>query len=274
MTKLSKKNFPKPVSPLHYTKKYYLNWSDYPVFVKSKGKKIFVLYQTVLRMAKIKPGMKVLDLGCGKGELVVFAARLGAEVWGVDYSKAAIQLAKKSICFLPNKMRARVKLSHQDFKKLKLPVDYYDRIIAVALIEHIRPWEVDILFDKAKKALKKNGKLIIHTAPNRYVPDYGVPLYRFWHLIARGKPAVEVARHPYDLIMHINEQTPSSLKKSLKNHGYSNRIWLEKGGIYTMLESFGAKKSVLKKMIVKILALWPFKLIFFDNIYAVAEKKK
>jgi 2-polyprenyl-3-methyl-5-hydroxy-6-metoxy-1,4-benzoquinol methylase len=273
MAKSSKKNFPKPVSSLFYTKKYYLNWGDYPIFIKSKGQKIFSIHQTILNMAQIKPGMKVLDLGCGKGELLVYVARLGAEVWGVDYSKAAIQLAKKSVLFLPNKLRKKVKISHQDLKKLNLPANYYDRILIVALIEHVRPWEVDLLLKKIKPSLKKNGKVIIHTAPNRYVPDYGIPLYRFWHLLARGKPAAEAARHPYDLIMHINEQTQSSLKKSLESHGYLSRVWLEKGGFYEMLESFGAKKSVLKRIVVKILALWPLKHLFFNHIYSIAWKE-
>jgi SAM-dependent methyltransferase len=47
----------------------------------------------------IKPGLKVLDLGCGDGTTALPAARLGAEVWGVDTARnliaAASQRARK-----------------------------------------------------------------------------------------------------------------------------------------------------------------------------------
>ena len=40
--------------------------------------------EDVVRHARITPGMKVLDLGCGDGNTAIPAAKLGAQVLGVD----------------------------------------------------------------------------------------------------------------------------------------------------------------------------------------------
>ncbi|HEY2339350.1 MAG TPA: methyltransferase domain-containing protein, partial [Steroidobacteraceae bacterium] len=43
----------------------------------------------------IKPGLKVLDLGCGDGTTAVPAARLGADVLGVDIARNLVEAGKR-----------------------------------------------------------------------------------------------------------------------------------------------------------------------------------
>ena len=53
----------------------------------------------------IKPGYKVLDMGCGTGELTRFLAELvgeDGEVVGVDPDKKRIKVAKENLADLPN----------------------------------------------------------------------------------------------------------------------------------------------------------------------------
>lgn len=265
-------NKSKPVAPGLYTKKYFLNWGEYPYFIKTKGDKLFVIHERITRLLKIKAGMRVLDLGCGRGELLVCAARQGAEVHGVDYSKAAIKLSQETIKILPGGLRSKVRLTRADIKKMSFPADRYDRILMIDLIEHLRPWEVDILLSSAKKALKRNGQLIIHTWPNKLVLDYGYPIYNAWQFIRR-KPLLLTKREPSEVLMHVNEQTPLTLKRSLKKHGFTLEIILEKDGFYENLNYFAKKKRGFRKFIVKMLARWPLNHLFLNEIYAVAQKK-
>lgn len=277
MMKSSKKNFLAPVDSKHYTKDYFSNWGNYPNFLKSKGTSLEYspIYKKIVEVTQIKPKMKVLDLGCGRGELLVGLARFGAQVEGIDYSKIAIELAKKSILTQPKKIRDKIDLKQKDIKNLDLPKNYYDRILAIDLIEHLRPWEVNLLLSKIRPALKDSGQLVIHTFPNRWVANYGFYLYKIWHHLARRKPPVENNRgSKYDSVVHVNEQTPHSLKKYLRKHRFLFRIWLEEGNFYLMLKSFNAKKSRLKKIIIEALGLWPLKLLFFNEIYAIAWKNK
>lgn len=281
MIKLLKKNFSKrtrdklpAVDSKYYTEKYFLYWGNYQDFLKSEGTTLehFPIYKRIVQLAHIKPKMKVLDLGCGRGELVIYTARMGADVEGIDYAGAAIKMAKKSAATQSKEVQSRIKIRKIDVKKLNPPENYYDRIFLVDLIEHLRPWEVDFLLPKIKRALKKSGSIVIHTYPNR-LAFYGFCLYRIYYYIAYGKPNKDKFRDDcYDPIVHINEQTTFSLKKILKKHGFEYRVWLERGWFFTILE-LGSKKSWMKKITVKIIKNWPFRPFFFSNILAVAWRK-
>ena len=39
--------------------------------------------------------MKILDLGCGRGELLVHLAQQGALIWGMDYAEEALNLTQE-----------------------------------------------------------------------------------------------------------------------------------------------------------------------------------
>ncbi len=88
----------KGLNPKLYNQDYYTSdCSGFKEFSKSSGKKLYPRYLEVTKHLKIKKGMKILDIGCGRGELSFWAASHGATVIGVDYSKAAIKLAKNAL---------------------------------------------------------------------------------------------------------------------------------------------------------------------------------
>src|SRR5918995_583992 len=47
------------------------------------------------------PGMRVLDAGCGRGEVALACARAGAEVAGVDYSPDAVEITRETLAEFP-----------------------------------------------------------------------------------------------------------------------------------------------------------------------------
>ena len=51
--------------------------------------------EALIASMEIKPGMKVLDLGCGDGTTAIPAARLGAEVTGVDIASNLVEAGKR-----------------------------------------------------------------------------------------------------------------------------------------------------------------------------------
>lgn len=100
-------------------------------------------------------GKIVLDAGCGTGELPFLIAQKGAvNVIGVDYSKEAIEVAKKTYA-LPN-----LEFRCEDIKKIK---GTFDVITSLGTLEHVdEPLRV---LTHLKKMLKPGGSLII-TCPN------------------------------------------------------------------------------------------------------------
>ncbi len=53
------------------------------------------IFQQFLYYLKVKSGEMLLDIGCGKGELLNEANKLGLQTYGVDISEKAINIAKK-----------------------------------------------------------------------------------------------------------------------------------------------------------------------------------
>ena len=96
---------------------------------------------------------RVLDVGCGKGDFLVEAATRGYEVWGIDVSPHAAQIANHRLG------REAVKCS--TLTKADLPSTYFDICVCVDTIEHVRdPLEY---LSRLRRILKPDGVLLLVT---------------------------------------------------------------------------------------------------------------
>ena len=113
----------------------------------------------VLKIVKEKTMIeKVLDIGCGPGNLVCEIAMEGVEAVGVDFSKEMIDIAKKSAKKLNTDVAHFKCCSIFDFKTGR---EEYDLVSANGFIEYISYKELDALFDKAFVTLKPGGFLVL-----------------------------------------------------------------------------------------------------------------
>ena len=115
----------KRVDPKVYTKDYYLNdCSGYKEFKQSFGKTLELRFLEMIKYFDIKANTRVLDIGCGRGEMVFYAAGKGAEAVGIDYSKDAIALAKVAQKKQQKTIQNRTKFIFMDAKNLnsKIPI--------------------------------------------------------------------------------------------------------------------------------------------------------
>lgn len=114
-------------------------------------------YEAALKFINIKNTDKVLDVGCGRGDILNYIQNKTKHAYGLDISKGNIAVAKRLL-------NRNVKLFTQDItKKTKFPNNYFDIIILTDVIEHIP--DRYSLFKELKRILKKKGRLIIET-PN------------------------------------------------------------------------------------------------------------
>ncbi|MGO2438247.1 MAG: cyclopropane fatty acyl phospholipid synthase, partial [Serratia proteamaculans] len=104
---------------------------------------------------QLKPGMSLLDIGCGWGGLAQYAAEnYGVSVYGVTISAEQQKLAQERCAGL------EVEILLQDYRDLNLQ---FDRIVSVGMFEHVGPKNYDTYFRVAARNLKPDGLFLLHT---------------------------------------------------------------------------------------------------------------
>lgn len=217
-----------------YDKKYYTECCEGHEDWNSFGpKKLSPRLEAAYRLAKITQKTRVLDFGSGRGEMAYQAAVDGATVTGLDYSKAAIDLTKKI------KSPKGGKLSFELLKGHRIPLEDHsiDVIFFVDVIEHLYPEEVRAVLSEFKRVLSRNGKVVMHTAPNKDFYDYGYRYFtRFanilanlfiWPVVFQEKLITnENPRNDEEKLVHINECSPKMVKDFFEEAGFSTKVWL------------------------------------------------
>lgn len=110
------------------------------------------------KMAGLKPGMKVLDMGCGFGCLAKYAAeKYGVEVVGITVSKEQAKLGRELCTGLPVEIRL------QDYRDLN---EKFDAVIAIGIMEHVGYKNYRHLMEVADRCLDDNGIFALHVLGN------------------------------------------------------------------------------------------------------------
>lgn len=108
------------------------------------------------RKLDLKPGMSLLDIGCGWGSLAQYAAeKHRVRVVGITVSKSQFAYAKRH---LPAK---NVEIRLQDYRDL--PPEKFDRIVSIGMFEHVGYKNYDRFMEVAADRLKDDGLFLLHT---------------------------------------------------------------------------------------------------------------
>lgn len=203
-----------------YTESYYMtDCGGYYDFKKSQGMDITARLKNIYSLVDPTRRERILDIGCGRGELTFALARAGAEVEGVDYSKDAIAIAQKTF---EGKCEG-LRYTYADILEMD-NLASFDKIVMADVVEHIEPEFLEKIFEKIAVSLNRTGCLIIHTAPNKNYYEITYPQIR--EQAARlGCWKPREPRSYYEQLMHINEQTPEKLEDTLKKYFRYVHIW-------------------------------------------------
>ena len=254
-----------------YDKEYFLTACEgHDGFARGfKGEFASPRLAAALRVTNANPGERILDIGCGRGEATLCCARNGATVYGLDYSLDAMSIARRSLAAQATEWSRNIRFLRGDAKELPFEAGWFDKLLMFDLVEHLYPWELKRALDEAWRVLADGGQLIVHTAPNRWYYRFGYPLYRaFERLRGRRLPRNPRNRFPCHHL-HVNEQDILRLRRALDAAGFRSQVWLENIQPPLSDEASWALQTLLRVL----LDVYPFRWIFRNDIFAVADKQ-
>src|SRR3954447_2895999 len=114
----------------------------------------------VCRKLYLKPGERLLDLGCGWGGLAMYAARnYGVNVTGITLSKKQFEYASGAVAKLG--LQNQVSIQHMDFRDYR-NAEPFDKISCVGAVEHVPAADLPAFFAHASSLLKPGGLFFNH----------------------------------------------------------------------------------------------------------------
>jgi ubiquinone/menaquinone biosynthesis C-methylase UbiE len=255
-----------------YTEEYFLTACEgYQEWLASEGGHLSRRLSAALAQARVEPGMRVLDVGCGRGEIIRHCARLGADAVGIDYAPVAVRMTRDLIRSDGSDVPGYLGVARADAKRLPFARQSFDRVLMFDVVEHLYPWELHEAFLEVCRVLKPEGRLIVHTAPNRWYDLYAYPVVRVVRtLMGQGRDyprnprqfGVAVNEH-----VHVNEQDLFSMKSALAKAGFSATVWLDSP---PQNRQEGRTLAALRRVAFGWL---PFRWFFEREVFAVAAKK-
>ena len=204
----------------------------------------------------LKKNKKILDVGCGSGDLVISFLQKKYDSYGLDFAKGMI-----------SKARTHAKKLNMDPDRFTLSSffefhskDTFDMITANGVIEYVSTDELDKFIKKSKSILKKNGIFVLESRNrlfnaisfNNYTLDE-IKIKEINHLLEE----CIVFNKTKSINNLINSEFKSKIKKNLKKHDLTitkyAKIKVDTRNQYTPFELF----SILRKNGFKILDVSP-----------------
>lgn len=192
-------------------KKYFLPYHWFITRDSFEGREYFGYLDLILEyLGKDLTGQKILDAGCGDGRMSFEISKKSGEIFGIDYSKKAINFAKI--------LAPKVKFLVSDIKKTPFATAFFDKIILVEVLEHIPPKEIPSVLKELKRILKKNGEIILT------VPTKLRPLIPKHHQHFSENQIKEILKDFFKIKKIIGQDKKSFLFKNLYRL-FENRFW-------------------------------------------------
>ncbi len=156
------------------------------------------------RLFQVKPGMRILDVGCGSGNFSLKMAQKGAIVTGIDVSNKMLAMAVEKA----NQEKVDIKFVQMNSLALQFPNEHFDAVISMATIEFIP--EPQKMIEEMFRVCKRGGPVLVGTI-NRE-SDWGrlyqnpefqknVPIFKHAYL----KSPEDISKYRKDALIKVRE---------------------------------------------------------------------
>lgn len=137
----------------------------------------------LVEQARIEPGQRVLDLGCGTATLTILAKRMqpGASVAGLDADQKALDIARRK----SEREDAPVTLHRAMADQLPYPDNSFDRVLTCLMLHHLKADGKRRVMREVLRVLRPGGEF--------HVADIGRPHNALARLIALSQRSAEMS---------------------------------------------------------------------------------
>lgn len=157
----------------------------------------------ICRKLELRQGMTLLDIGCGWGSLLKYAAeKYGISGLGVTVSREQAEFATEQCRGLP------VTIKLQDYRTLE---GTFDRVASVGMVEHVGWKNYSTFMEVAWRALKPGGLFLLHTiGTNRSEGglDPWIERYIFPNSVLPSLARLTAAAEPYFVVEDVHSFGP------------------------------------------------------------------
>jgi cyclopropane-fatty-acyl-phospholipid synthase len=167
----------------------------------------------ICRKLRLQPGQKLLDIGCGWGGLVMYAAQnYGVEATGITLSQPQADLACQRIAEAGLSDRCRIEVC--DYREFGEPQSY-DALVSVGMFEHVGQAKLPAYFKQAYNLVKPGGVFLNHGIASRAtdIPS-NTPNFTYTYVFPDGELV------PINVTLHMAEQSGFEVRdvESLREH--------------------------------------------------------
>jgi cyclopropane-fatty-acyl-phospholipid synthase len=131
--------------------------SDHATLEEAQDNKV----DTIIRRLSPSKGQRVLDMGCGWGQIAEAVSRkTGARVTGINVSENQIKFAQDK------RSSASLEFIVTDYESF-YPKEQFDRIYSIGMLEHVGRGLLDDYFSKIYQLLAPRGRALVHCIVRR-----------------------------------------------------------------------------------------------------------
>jgi cyclopropane-fatty-acyl-phospholipid synthase len=114
----------------------------------------------ICRKLRLLPGERLLDIGCGWGALICWAAKnYGVRAHGITLSKAQHDFAQQRI--IDEGLQALVTVELRDYRDLQQGIEY-DKVASIGMFEHVGLANMPIYLEAVERVLRPGGLFLNH----------------------------------------------------------------------------------------------------------------
>jgi len=116
-------------------------------------------YEHICRKLKLKEGETLVDIGCGWGGMLIYAARhYGTKGLGCSLSPEQVDLAKEKV--KEAGLEKKVEILLEDYRNIKGP---FDKFVSIGMFEHVGKGFIPLYIEKMRDMLKPEGAGLLHS---------------------------------------------------------------------------------------------------------------